>query len=129
MTEIVFNAPDIPSLVAAATVMGFWNPTKQQVIQTGPIPGGGAWFYNYAGTVFTATGATAKDALGNTVPVMAAQPGVWGRIRHNGDPAYVPQLPANSGITLYRYDTTLEGWTADGVTLAPAFVADVAVIA
>jgi hypothetical protein len=127
--EIIFNAPDIPTLAAAAAQMGYWDAQKQQVIQTGPIFGGGGYFYNFVGTVYTPTGETTTDAFGNTVPVMAAQPGVWGRLRHNGDPAYMPQLPANSGITLYRYDTTLGGWTSDGVTLAPDWVSNVAVIA
>ena len=128
-TEIIFSAPDIPSLIAAAVQMGFWDADKQAVIHAGPIPGGGAWWYAYQGTVYTPTGATTTDAHGNQVPVMAAQPGVWGRIRHNGDPAYIPQLPANSGITLYTYSHTVGGWTADGTTLAPAWVANVAVIA
>lgn len=129
MAEVIFNAPTIASLVSAATKMGFWDAKAKQVIQTGPIQGGGAWFYNYVGTVYTPTGATTKDEFGNDVPVMAAQPGLWGRVRHNGDPAYMPQLPANSGITLYTYSESLGGWTADGVTLAPEWVANVAVIA
>lgn len=128
-TEIIFNAPDIPSLVTAAVQMGYWDAQKQQVIQNGPIPGGGAWFYNFVGTVYTPTGATTPDEYGNPMPVMAAQPGVWGRLRHDGDPSYLPQLPANSGITLYTYSPSLDGWTSDGVTLAPTWVADVGIIA
>ena len=79
--------------------------------------------------VDVATGATTTDAFGNTVPVMAALPGIWGRLRHNGDPAQMPTLPANSGVTLYHYDPVLGGWSSDGVTLAPSYIANIGIIA
>lgn len=110
MTEIIFSAPDVQSLAAAAAQMGFWDAVNHTVVQTGPIPVGGAWWYNYAGAIPEASG-------------------VWGRIRHNGDPAYLPTLPENSGVTLYTYSGSLGGWTSDGVTLAPEWVGSVAVIA
>jgi hypothetical protein len=32
-------------------------------------------------------------------------------------------------ITLYRYSTTLNCWTADGTTLGPDYIKDIGVIA
>jgi hypothetical protein len=130
--EVIFNAPDLATLIAAATQMGYVSLDAQghpHITATGNIATGGAYFLNMVGTVYQPTGATTTDSFGNVVPVMAALPGIWGRLRHNGDPAAMPQLPANSGITLYRYSATLGGWTADGTTLAPAYVANIGVIA
>jgi len=132
MTQIVFTAADLPTIIAAAEAMGFYSSTKG-IIQDGVIPGGGSWFYNYVGQV------VATPAVWNnttfpptlvTAAVMAS--GVWGRLIHNGDPSYIPALPSNSGVTLYTLqpigpndangNPTLE-WTSDGVTVAPAHVA------
>ena len=123
MIETVFNAPDLPTLVNAAVAMGYYDPVKHTITATGSIATGGAYLLNMVGVVYQPTGATTTDAMGNIVPVMAALPGIWGRLRHNGDPAAMPTLPNGSGITLYRYSTTLNGWTADGTTLGPAYVA------
>lgn len=122
--DIVFTAPDLPTLVTAAVAMGFYDATAHQIISVGPIPGGGSWFYNYVGTAYQQTG-TNSDGT----PIMTALSGVWGRLRHNGDPAYIPALPANSGVTLYTYNQTLGGWTSDGVTLAPGYVGEIGLIA
>lgn len=129
MVEIVFHAPDIPTLAAAAAQMGFWDAENQTILDDGNIPGGGSWFYNFVGPVSVPTGATTTDANGNTVPVMQDLTGVYGRLRHNGDPQWLPTLPANSGITLYTYSADLGGWSADGVTLAPDYIKDIGVIA
>lgn len=128
MIETVFNAPDIATLVNAAVSMGYYDATAHKITTAGYIATGGAYFLNMVGQVYQPTGATTVDQFGNTVPVMAALPGVWGRLRHNGDPAKVPTLPANSGITLYHLDPKI-GWTSDGVTPAPAYVANIGVIA
>ena len=135
--EVIFNAPDKATLVAAATQMGYVALDAQghpYITATGSIATGGAYLLNigddHNGIVhYEPTGATTTDAFGNTVPVMAALPGIWGRLRHNGDPAAMPVLPNGSGITLYRYSNTLGGWTADGTTLGPDYIKDIGVIA
>jgi hypothetical protein len=129
MIEVIFNAPDLPTLIAAATTMGYYDPVAKKITATGNIATGGAYLLNIVGTVYEPTGATTTDAFGNTVPVMAELPGIWGRLRHNGDPAAMPTLPDNSGITLYRHSDTLGGWTSDGTTLAPDYIKDIGVIA
>jgi hypothetical protein len=129
MIEVIFQSPDLQTLVNAAVSMGYYDPVAHTITATGNIATGGAYFLNMVGTVYQPTGATTTDALGNVVPVMAALPGIWGRLRHNGDPAQLPSLPANSGVTLYRYSPTLGGWTSDGVTLAPDYVQNIGVIA
>lgn len=129
MVELIFQSSDLATLANAAAAMGYYDSKNKTITAAGSIATGGAYFLNIVGTVYQPTGATTTDAFGNTVPVMAALPGIWGRLRHNGDPAAMPQLPANSGITLYRYSPTLGGWTADGTTLAPDYVATIGVIA
>ena len=132
MTQIVFTAPDIQHLIAAATEMGFYSPIKG-IIQDGVIPNGGSWFYNYVGQVVVTPAVYDNTTLPPTLVTAAVMAsGVWGRLVHNGDPSYIPALPSNSGVTLYTLqpigpndangNPTLE-WTSDGVTLAPAYVA------
>jgi hypothetical protein len=131
--DIIANAPSNAALAAAGAAMGFWDAQNQQVIIAGPIPGGGSWFYNYVGTVYVQSGETVTDAQGNATPVMVALPGVWVRVRHNGDPQWLPQVPADSGITLYRQLPIGENgalvWTSDGVTPAPDYINDIGQIA
>lgn len=115
--DIVFTAPDLSHLISAAEAMGFYNSATNTIISVGPIPGGGSWFYNYVGTAYDQ--ATPPNQL----------TGVWGRLRHNGDPSYIPALPPNSGVTLYTYSQTLGGWTSDGVDLAPSYVGEIGLIA
>jgi len=138
MTDIIFNAPSVQHLVSAAIAMGFYeapsaNHPQGRIISTGVIPGEGGWFYNYVGQVQVPTGnmVDAVAPTGQTVSVheMTTLSGVWGRLRHNGDPQYLPKLPANSGVTLYTYvPGTMEVpgfWSSDGVTPAPAYVANI----
>jgi len=132
MTQIVFTAADLPTLIAAAEAMGFYSSTLG-IIKVGVIPNGGSWFYNFVGPV-VATPAVWNNTTFPPTLVTAAimASGLWGRLVHNGDPSYIPALPANSGVTLYTLQpigpadpTTgrlvLE-WTSDGVTIAPAYV-------
>ena len=139
MIETVFNAPDLPTLASAATAMGYYDPVAHKITTAGSIAAGGNYFLNIVGVVYQPTGATTTDAFGNTVPVMAPLSGIWGRLRHNGDPAVMPSLPNGSGITLYRWSPTvggvdgngnnIGGWSSDGVTLAPDYIANIGVIA
>ena len=128
MPQIVFNAADLPTIITAAEAMGFYK-TGIGIIQDGVIPGGGSWFYNYCGPVVATPAvynyATLPPTL-VTAAVMAT--GVWGRLVHNGDPSYIPSLPNGSGVTLYTYSTTLNAWTSDGTTTAPAYVGNVGLV-
>lgn len=114
MIELVFNAPDLPTLANAAIAMGYYDPVAKKITATGSIATGGAYFLNMVGTVFDTNG--------------TALPGIWGRLRHNGDPAKLPSLPTSSGITLYHFDPII-GWTSDGVTPGPSYIKDIGVIA
>jgi hypothetical protein len=134
MIELVFNAPDIPTLVNAAVAMGYYGTNTKKITSTGSLATGGSFLLNLGDSksgivIYQPTGATTTDIFGNTVPVTEALPGIWGRLRHNGDPALLPTLPTNSGVALYHYNSTLGGWTSDDVTLAPAYVGDVGLIA
>ncbi len=132
--DIVFNAPDYATLLADAQRLGFARTGRDgtaQIATTGPVTGGGSYFLNYVGEVQQPTGATTTDARGNIVPVMAPLPGVWGRLRVNGDTAHVPTFSAT--ITQYHYvagtrDAPGVGWTADGVTPAPDYVGTIGII-
>ena len=132
MTQIVFTAADLPTIIAAAEAMGFYSPTLG-IIQDGVIPNGGSWFYNYVGQVITTPAVYNNTTFPPTLVAAAVMaPGLWGRLVHNGDPSYVPALPTNSGVTLYTQQPigpadpitgrlALE-WTSHGVTIAPAYV-------
>ena len=136
MTELVINYPSQPVLVQLATALGLYDPIAKQLTTQGAIASGGSYFANIVGQVFQPTGATQPDQFGNPQPVMAALPGLWLRLRHNGDPAALqakmgPQVMAQCaqlGVTIFRQYPDL-GWSADGVTPAPAYVANIGVIA
>jgi hypothetical protein len=124
--DVVFNAPDMATLQADAARLGFVDD-QGNIIVNGPAAGGGGYFLNIVGTIYQPTGDTTTDLYGNPVPVMAAEPGIWGRLRLNGDSADMPSF--SSSITQYIYSPAVGGWTSDGVTLAPSWVGDVALIA
>lgn len=134
MVDVIFNAPDLASLVVAAEAMGFYKtPEKGRspeagIINNGAVPGGGNWTYNYVGVIQTPTDKTetveTMPGIKEEVPIMETQPGIWGRIRHNGDPQWLPKLPDKSPITLYYYVDEI-GWSADGKTPAPEWVGNI----
>lgn len=130
MIELVFNSPDMQTLKDDAVRLGFADENGD-IIVSGPTLDGGGYFLNVVGDVYTPTGATEKDAFGNDVPVMAKEPGVWGRLRVNGGAENIPQFSPE--ITKYHYITAEDGtsgWfnVADD-TPAPDFVPNVGVIA
>lgn len=108
MVEFVMSAPDAATFAQAAIAMGYFQ--DGHILTVGEIASGGSWFFNYVG------------------PIQQA-PGVWARLRHNGDPAELPALPPNSGLTIYAYSDALGGWAADGATLAPEWLGSVGLIA
>lgn len=120
MTDYVLKSPDEASFMQAAYALGYATADKDgklTLVPTGVTQDGGNYFINMVGTVYEPTGATVKGGIdGQTdVPVMAAIPGHWSRIRvNNGRP--IPAVPP--GFTLYPPVKYL----ADGVTPDPDYV-------
>ncbi len=117
--DFVIQSPDLATLQAAAQSMGFWDAASGAFVTQGRIPGDddplSSYFLNVVGGV--------PDA-----------PGVWARLRINGNNPFASGLltvPAT--LTVYALVTPSDGsasfWSADGVTAAPAFVANIGVIA
>ena len=138
MSDFIISSPDAPTLQAAAVTLGFWNATTGSFITQGHIPSDpdplSSFFLNIVGTVYEPTGATTTDSFNNVVPVMAAIPGVWARLRINGSNVFqtgVLQIPTT--LTIYNLVTPTDGsapfWSSDGVTPAPSYVGYIGVIA
>jgi hypothetical protein len=72
----------------AQTVMGVAQP--EGFTTGGVLPNGTVWALNYYASKMKPTGATTTDSLGNTVPVMAAVPGVFLILRLNGQTSTLP---------------------------------------
>lgn len=125
MTDYVFKSPDLATLVTEAHRLGFADKDGN-ILVSGPTHDGGGYFINIVGTIYQPTGSLITDSMGNQVPELAPVPGYWGRLRVNGDTKFVPKF--DPVITVYIYVADL-GWTNDGVTLAPAYVQDVGLIA
>ena len=140
MTQIIFTAADLPTLTAAAEAMGFYTPgsgaTPGHINTVGVIPNGGSWFYNFVGQVVATPAVYDNTTFPPTLTTAAVMaPGLWGRLIFNADPTYIPPIPTSSGVTLYTLQPigladpvtgalALE-WTADGVTIAPAYVGSI----
>ncbi len=119
MIELVVNAPDLATVVGFAQQMGYVTvdpaTKKPAVTAQGEIATGGSYFVNVVGPV--------------TLPDGTALPGIWLRVRHNGDPALLPPVPASAaaaGVVVYRLVTPADGsvpfWSSDGATPAPDYV-------
>jgi len=126
MVDIVFNAENYDVLLNDAKRLGFVYQDEQghdQILTQGKLRDGGDYLLNYVGQLFVETGGVVTDVLGQEIPAVASRPGVWGRLRINGElPA---ELQFDPLISQYKYDTNLNGWTSDGVTVAPDWVGDV----
>ena len=134
--ELIATATDWATFAKAASATGFADANGVPK-QTGPLTGavGASWFYNAVGTVYEPTGATTTDAFGNTVPVMAALPGVWVRVRFNGLAPDLPTLIAtwkSMGITIYQNlplgPSVALCWSSDGSACGPSYIGDIGVI-
>jgi hypothetical protein len=131
MIEAIINAT-AASLVSVAQANELHVGGK--LIQTGYISRGG-WFLNYVGKVYQPTGATTTDTFGNTVPVMAALPGIWLRLRINDDPPHklinlMDDIKAAGGkVYLIKKIGANFVWSHDGITPAPAYIGDIGLIA
>ena len=133
MADFVISAPDAATFAAAAAAMGFAD-AQGNVITQGRIPGDtdslASYFINIVGTVEQPTGATTTDANGNAVPVMAAVPGCWARLRINGDNPFARGLIAiPASLTVYSLVALPDGsapfWSSDGVTKAPDYLSNI----
>lgn len=134
--EVIFSAPDMITLVKAATQVGFFDPVTKQIIYTAPIASGGSWFYNYVGQVSQPTGKTIVDPMGRESPEYAPIANLWGRLRVNGDTTNfdkIIQVCRSFGILIYELKTLTENtepvWTSDGINQGPDYIKDIAVIA
>lgn len=138
MIEEIYNAPDYEVLRADAERLGFVDKDGN-ILVNGPTSDGGGYFLNMVGTVYTPTGELVEDEMGNMVPEMEAQPGVWGRLRVNGEGANLPEWSPD--IIIYKWHPELGpevkdsitkhagAWSKDGVTVAPDWVGNIGVIA
>jgi hypothetical protein len=104
--ELIANAPNVETFAAAAQATGY---VVEGAIQTSGDWQGrvGSWFFNYVGTQYVDE---------------AARPGVWARLRINGDPdedftGFLAAV-AEYGVTVYRQIPHDDGvcWSADGAT-------------
>ena len=123
MAEIVFSAPNESTLASEAARLGFIDKDGDLIV-AGQIRSGGDWFLNVVGTLYEPQ---EPVPYGEEPPPPVARPGYWGRLRLNGPTDNVPSF--SPAITQYVYSANLEGWTNDGVTLAPEWVGMVGLIA
>ena len=114
--EIIINYTTLPGLVGLATSLGYY--ANGSITQAGRIASGGSYFFNNVGIAYQSPGVQA--------------PGLWARLRHNGDPAILAaQMPSAAtltsyGVTIYSFYPALNSgsgcWSSDGSTCAPAWV-------
>lgn len=126
--DVVYNVSNSSVITNVAQQLGFWSNTANAIVTTGNITGGGDYFLNHVGVVYVPTGSY-TTVNGVSQPVMAALTGEWGRLRLNGNTAFLSTIPANSGITIYQYSSNLNSWTSDGVTKANNYIGTIALIA
>jgi len=143
MADFLIDSTDLPTLIAAATTMGFYRAASGQVqagfVSQGLIPGDpnpmASYFLNVVGVHQEPTGATTTDANGDTIPTMAAVPGFWTRLRINGlNPVARGLMTIPATLTIYTLVTLADGsasyWSTDaGVTHAPTYLSNIGNIA
>lgn len=122
MREIVFDSGDYATLLSEAKRLGFAD--GENIIVSGPMKSGGGYFLNIVGTIYEPIISLTPDS---DFPPPIARSGYWGRLRANGSETDLPVF--SSAIQQYVYSDKLNGWTADGKTLAPDYVKDIGLIA
>lgn len=137
--ELIINYPDKTALVQLATVLGYYDPVAKTVTAQGNLATGGSYFFNNVGVVNQPTGNKIPSPMGGEILEMAPLPGLWARLRHNGDQAILdghmsPQVLAQAaalGVSIYKRTTINDQivWTADGVTPAPSYIDTIGCIA
>lgn len=106
MVDIVFNCIDKDTLLAEAKRIGFCDE-EGNILIAGTFSSGGGWMLNIVGKT--------------------TQNGYWGRLRVNGSLDNLPSF--NSNIVQYVWNEYLNGWTEDGVNLAPDWVDSIGAMA
>lgn len=136
--EVIATAADWSVFANAAVQTGFADPASRQPISQGSLPDGGSFFYNAVGVVAVPTGkqTTCEGLSGASVacPEMQTLPGVWVRVRFNGEASNLPTLIETwrkLGITIYLRTKIggVECWSADGATCGPDYLDLIGVIA
>lgn len=122
--EIIFDSHDYATLRSEAETLGFVN-SKDNIITNGTFESGGGWFLNIVGDVYEPVTPPANPD--DSWPKPVKRPGYWGRLRLNGQPQEMLSFSPN--ITQYVWNDELAGWTADGITIAPDWVATIGLIA
>jgi len=134
--ELVINYPSPSALITLATALGYY--ANGQFTTGGMIATGGAYAINNVGQVVATPGTYDNSTFPPTqltAPVMA--PGLWLRIRHNGDPtsltaqmtSQIMTQAAQFGVTIYRWAPALNAgagcWSSDAVNCGAAYIAGV----
>ena len=123
MIEVILQAPDADFFASEVARLGLCDDDGN-LRAAGSLRSGGGYFINVVGTIY-------EPIVGpfdmDNPPQPVARPGYWSRVRLNGDERAMPDI--TSEITQYVCDDALGGWTADGKTLAPEWVGNVALIA
>lgn len=119
MSDFVLSTPDQDTFYAVLQTLGYWDPVEDVPVNQGFLAdGSGQYFLNEVGTVYAPTGNTIKDAFGDDVPEMVAEPGYWARLRLNGTSPYETGERAwPVEVTVYPPVQYLE----DGVTPDPDY--------
>lgn len=130
MQELVFHADSYETLLNEAETLGFTytdEAGEKHIIVNGPMASGGDYFLNYVGTVYEPiTGPVDPE----NPPTPVARPGVYGRLRANGEASDLPAF--SSAITQYAYVADdMSGIWVDIATgdPAPEWVPNIGVIA
>jgi hypothetical protein len=99
----------------------------QQIIANGFLSNGGGYFFNYVGLVYEPI-PPGKYGEKNPPPDPIAIPGVWARLRINGEVAEMPEFSPN--IHRYVYSVKANRWVdVDSREFAPDWIGDIGVIA
>jgi len=144
--ELIVNYPSTAVLVTLATVLGYYNAAESQVVIAGGLAARGGYFINVVGPLVQTPAVYNNGTFPPTLITPAVMaPGLWLRIRHNADPAIIngKMTPAfltqatGLGVVIYQQypigpkdsnGNPTPAWSADGGTIAPAYVATAAPI-
>lgn len=146
--EVLIEAPTLAAMQAAAAAIGYATKDAQgkwQITQTGLVVTGGSYFVNHVGKPTVPTGnmttCTGPGGGSYACPEMQTLTNEFIRVRHNADPAAMPNPPAallqQYNIKLWRRtplgpndangNPTL-CWSSDGTTCGPAYLDLIGVI-
>ena len=127
MTEIIINYPNKAALVRLATALGYYDPVGKAITTQGAIATGGSYFFNNVGQVVATPAVYDSSTFPPTIVTPAVMaPGLWGRLRVNGDTSSLPQIiAACRALGVVIYERGEDGAWID----APDFVDRVGVVA